>query len=302
MKTESGLCLFLITSLTFLACTSQKKLLPELGAHPSPVIHKQWSVSYHARSVRSSENWSRKIQKGCAHCHTADGYQLEFLQRKESAAPYEETVGLTCEACHSDGGRRGKLRVQDKNLACGGCHDELVSNTSNYLSWCSQGALVSGTGGAEFEGQSAVNGAHSRLKKNCITCHMASPPEGPDGEWVGGHSFRVISKGVSPRVFNSGPCDRCHLGLTLEAVEQFQSKIQSLLDNLESRLPFRTIQTGDSSHAEPRYPADPALSSVQSMAAYNFYMIQKDGTLGVHNPKYIRLLLEDSIRALDKEN
>ncbi|NIM14595.1 MAG: hypothetical protein GTO45_21480 [Candidatus Aminicenantes bacterium] len=34
------------------------------------------------------------------------------------------------------------------------------------------------------------------------------------------------------------------------------------------------------------------------MASYNYYTILRDGTYGVHNPVYIRQLLEHSIEAL----
>ena len=48
---------------------------------------------------------------------------------------------------------------------------------------------------------------------------------------------------------------------------------------------------------------DPSLGErnnpdAEAKAAYNYYFVLKDGTWGVHNPKYIRALLRDSISVL----
>ena len=49
---------------------------------------------------------------------------------------------------------------------------------------------------------------------------------------------------------------------------------------------------------EPRYPADPSLTEVQARASWNYWLIFKDGSLGVHNPRYTRALLRNSIAEL----
>ncbi len=110
-------------------------------------------------------------------------------------------TGITCVTCHAQGseGRRvGPLRAGASKDACRGCHDELVANRSDYLSWCSQWGIFDGTGGAEVPGIDYPGSAHTEMEAGCITCHMATAAEGLDPLAVGGHTFRVKTKGESP--------------------------------------------------------------------------------------------------------
>ena len=45
--------------------------------------------------------------------------------------------------------------------------------------------------------------AHSQMENGCITCHMAPASEGTDPTLVGGHTFRVKTKGDLPPAFNA---------------------------------------------------------------------------------------------------
>jgi len=54
----------------------------------------------------------------------------------------------------------------------------------------------------------------------------------------------------------------------------------------------------DPGRTVPRFPADPSLSEGQASASYNYWLVEKDGSLGVHNPAYSRTLLLGSIEAM----
>jgi hypothetical protein len=138
---------------------------PELAGQTS--IRTQWEASPHARSMDTPDERARMNSPGCARCHTAQGYHREILGRGESAAPYGDAAGITCQACHTIGEAGG------------------------------------------------------------------FGPRRPDPE-----------------------------------------------------------QPGDS---VPRFPADPSLTPIQARASHNYRLVEKDGSLGVHNPVYTRALLEASV-------
>jgi hypothetical protein len=257
-------------------------------------IKQQWARSLHAGSMDTPEERKRMNRPGCAHCHTAQGYRREILEGKESAAPYDDAEGITCAACHNP----DRLEVGDPALragraerACTGCHDILVQNDERGFDSCLQGAMLRGERGGEFAGSDYPTGTHSSVALNCVGCHMASPPAGDAGLNVGGHTFRVITKGESPRLFNPRMCLNCHDPMVLADVTESQAEVRRLMQELRSLLPRQE-------DGEPRFPKDPSLSSIESKGAFNYYFILKDGTWGVHNPPYIRRLLQDSIAAL----
>ncbi len=258
------------------------------------LIRAQWSHSLHSGSMDSPEERERMNQPGCAHCHTAQGYWHEILEGNESEAPYAEVTGLTCYACHAEKdplAGSASLRAGAPDMVCVGCHDILVQNDGQGFSSCLQGAMLRGEGGEEFEGQVYGSSKHSQIIHNCVGCHMAPAIDPATAMRLGGHTFRVITKGEIPRLFNPGPCRDCHEDLTLEDVTQSQAEIKDLMQELKSLLPYQA-------NGEPRFPKDSSLSPTQSKAAYNYHFILKDGTWGVHNPVYIRKLLTDSIQAL----
>ncbi len=260
-------------------------------------IRQQWQASPHARSMDTPEERERMNTAGCARCHTAQGYQHEILAGLESAAPYPEATGLTCMACHAEGeGRRrvGPIRAGAARDACRGCHDELVTNRPNSLSWCSQWGIFEGTGG---RAQTTSASAHSQMENGCITCHMAPAGDGTDPSLVGGHTFRVKTKGDLPRAFNAGSCLSCHKIMTGEILADSQAQLQELLDELGAMLPQRP-DPEDPSRTVPRFPADPSLSALQARASHNYWLVEKDGSLGVHNPGYTRNLLLETIGEL----
>jgi formate-dependent nitrite reductase cytochrome c552 subunit len=271
--------------------SSQENAPPEPQAD---LIQAQWSHSLHSGSMGTPEERERMNQPGCAHCHTAQGYRHEILGENESDAPYTNAQGLTCFACHVEEKPvvgQASLRAGTSDKACTGCHDILVRNDGEGFSSCLQGAMLRGEGGEEFEGQVYETGKHSQIARKCVECHMAPAAYTANELKLGGHTFRVITKEETPRMFNPSPCQECHDDLTLEDVTQSQAEIRELMQELKSLLSLQT-------DGEPKFPKDPSLSPTQSKAAYNYHFIFKDGTWGVHNPVYIRKLLTDSIQAL----
>ena len=266
------------------------------------LIREQWGRSPHALSMDTAEERETMNTPQCAHCHTAQGYIEVILEGKESSAPYENPAGLTCITCHFPqkvAAGDGTLRTEKPKLACTGCHDILVQNDPHGFSSCLQGSMLAGRGGEHFKKTEYETGAHGGIPGGCVGCHMALTPEGRFMYMIGGHSFRVISKGKGGRHLNPAACLGCHEDITLVEVEKSQEFIRAQMARLEGLLPKFTENS--SGKEVPRFPMNSALSETQSKASYNYYFILKDGTWGVHNPVYIRQLLEDSILALEAE-
>jgi formate-dependent nitrite reductase cytochrome c552 subunit len=261
------------------------------------LIQNQWAESLHAGSMDTPEERERMNQPGCAHCHTAQGYWREILGGEPSAAPYQNAIGITCEACHFPDRLEkadAALRAGTKQQACTGCHDILVQNDTGGFSSCLQGSMLRGEGGSEFEGRDYPAGPHGQIARRCVGCHMAPSPGGEAGLSLGGHTFRVITKGETPRLFNGAWCLDCHDDLTLEDVTESQAEVRELMRRLAGLLPSQE-------NGEPRFPEDSVLSDTETKAAFNYYFVLKDGTWGVHNPEYIRALLTDSISFLGSD-
>jgi len=269
-------------------------------------ISNQWSHSPHARFMDSSVDWKRMSQPGCANCHTAQGFwqRLAVIENKNVSdtdrnAPYKDSAGLTCAACHDphdSTGRDFMLRAGKVEDACTACHDLLVQNNAENFSSCPQGAAQKGIGGRLFENEVLPSGGHSQIRKRCVKCHMARSPS-KFGEQVGGHTFRVISKNVQKPVLNTNGCLGCHKSMDIGLVRKSQEKIKASMRQLAALLPQREKKT-PTPWEKPKLPGNPSLTRVQAIASYNYYTILKDGTFGIHNPVYIKNLLEISIKNL----
>jgi hypothetical protein len=120
---------------------------------------------------------------------------------------------------------------------------------------------------------------------------MEDPP-------VGGHTFRVASRGVEPRILNTYACRCCHALMNDEIVRASQERVRALLAELAALLPKASKDQGDSPQSEPAYPGDPALTPSQSRAASAYYLVLRDGTHGVHDPAYTRRVLQEAIAGL----
>jgi hypothetical protein len=265
-------------------------------------IMDQWAHSPHSLSMDTPEEKQKMNQPGCAHCHTAQGYWHEILGKKQSAAPYQNAVGITCIACHYINEPRekdAKLRAGNVEHACTGCHDILVQNDEKGFSSCPQGSILKGKGGMAIGDEVYFSGKHSQIEKNCVGCHMAKSPKGFI-QRVGGHTFRVITKNQKDPVMNTNGCLDCHDTMNLELVRKSQDRVKQQLKALANLLPHRDVKS-PKPWEEPKFPQDPSLSKIESLASYNYYTVWKDGTYGVHNPVYIKKLLAVSIQALKKE-
>lgn len=153
-----------------------------------------------------------------------------------------------------------------------------------------QGMAFTGNGAFEI-GEGYENSLHTTLIENaCITCHMATVTGGRE---AGGHTFRITSEDGE---VNMNGCVACHSdGDALETmIEETQADVLDLLDQLAVKLNAAGILDDDFAYAV--VPND--LTGLQLGALYNYQYVKEDNSLGVHNYKYVKTLLQNSIDAL----
>ena len=218
-------------------------------------------------------------------------------------------TGALCFLCHN--GRRTPSDMAN-HLASG----------SNFFGphWGSQGVMMAGVMGYEYPGTTYTDSFHSSIQDNqCVICHLTDTP-GFDPQDPGydplapGHGLlgiHTMAMSVSPTenaamagIENTdNACNRsgCHTGLSSYdrladadydgdgTISGVQTEITGLLNNLGRLLPPYDLVT-----------VAPALDDTNSTveqrrAAWNWFFVRKDGSLGIHNTDYSVQLLQTAI-------
>ncbi|MEI6563178.1 MAG: hypothetical protein WCO42_02585 [bacterium] len=258
----------------------------------------------------------------CAACHdphsTGMGaYQLRDLPSFTIATNRVITTGgdgRICMNCHHD---RNDAEVK----AVTG-----ISTNSGFISVGGaphhgvQGDMLFGTNAIQY-GMTMPTSRHWEVCSNtCVTCHMQETPANMNTNAlnrVGGHTFMIAYDGggnPSNAVELTEACAPCHVGIDgfnfggedydqNGRVEGVQQEITNMLVQLTWLLPpynglyvsnnliFRSSTTGGA----PINPANTARGISLRKAAYNYWFVWEDRSLGVHNPKYAAALLRASI-------
>jgi hypothetical protein len=290
----------------------------------------QYKMSGHYTGGHYYENAT-----SCAVCHTSQG----FLERLElggmtTSATIEDPLPPNCYTCHQI---HQSYTTEDWNFTkseaeafwvtdeiidigkgnqCVGCHQSRIrelgipsdplppaldSDSMIYLNTTrygphhgSQGLMFVGTGGAERSDVTFESSPHTTLITDaCITCHMATfdPELG-----LGGHQFGVVNEEGE---MNTAGCIQCHSADEAESLrEETQAEIRTMLYALGGRL----MELGllrDTTGANAWRTVQDTFPSAHVGALYNAIFIYEDQTLGVHNAKYARALLEESMKVLD---
>lgn len=283
----------------------------------------QWEHSVHATGGHFTHNAA-----SCAPCHTSQGF-LEALESgsTSTAATVHDPLPQNCYTCHQIhrtfteedwaltqtdpvNFRVGGMADVGKGNLCITCHQArttspAVPDPSNPPASVvltaaqnrfgphhgAQGMLFTGTAGYELEGPEAYkNSVHTNAVKNsCVTCHMATA----NGVTSGGHTFRVADSETG--AINTAGCVQCHsdvAGLNTK-ISNTQNEIASLLGNLKTKLIDKGLLDGNTDLAVPG-----EFKGHELGAFYNYKYISEDKSFGVHNYKYAKALLVNSIAAL----
>ena len=173
-----------------------------------------------------------------------------------------------------------------------------------------QSTMLQGILGAELPGDVAYDPAGTaghRSGSSCVQCHM-TPSEDPE---IGGHSWNV----------NLETCLQCHP--PLDEAEGYTTDLATLLALLQQvegvayevdpetgdpvfdengdYIPTETVVVGIIRPGSESSTNAGIFSDVAAMAAWNYKTVYEDQSKGVHNPKYTKALLKNSIQALQNE-
>jgi hypothetical protein len=283
----------------------------------------QWGNSIHA----TGGNYERN-STDCAVCHTSQGFRERIQTGADTTVDViHNPSNINCYTCHdihdtytvADWG----LRVTDpvtfwatgetfdfgKGNLCASCHQArpadmpTISNnpldsfkiTSNR--WGPhhgpQSSLIVGSAAYKL-GSGYDNNPHASITDECVTCHMADAY----GSQAGGHTWNMTYSLHGAEDFNVPGClaSNCHLSDPTGKIEDLQTEIQGKLDQLQALLEAAGV-----------YNAGTDLANVGMYqnnvagAYFNFVYINEDRSLGVHNPNFARMLLDNSIAALSSQ-
>jgi hypothetical protein len=171
-----------------------------------------------------------------------------------------------------------------------------------------QSNVVTGVGFAEIDGSfsypAAESSSHSDTENgNCTGCHM-----GPYGNGAGGHTWNPALDGCNTAA--------CHDGaLTDFNANNVQTETDALLEELRDLLVAEgVVEFVEEEHYELNpetgeielvitpegYEPIVGLHPVElAQAFFNWIGLEEDRSLGVHNPAYVKALLENSIEAVE---
>lgn len=289
-----------------------------------PIFAAQWSTSTHAMGG----NAAYANRTGCVQCHTSQGF-LEAVAEGSVAAISlpEHPSQITCYTCHKihqtfsdDDWALTKPGAQTLDVKYAGADVIWDKGTSNQCVFCHQSRNVSPAptiGGPDFAIASSRIGPHHGPNANlilgktpfelpgtatpttnphstsggCVTCHMAAPY----GYQAGGHNMGVWYDSHGTATMLKTGCTTCHTNATTltAMINSLTGEISDKMEVLEAQLVAAGI-----------YNLDTELANVGTfdanavLAYLNYNTVKEDRSNGLHNPEYIRVLLDNSIAAM----
>ena len=294
--------------------------------HPT---FEEWSTAGHALVTEiPAEDFSIGILlNNCGKCHSGEFFYRALLNSETIAddaflgVAREDLIAITCVVCHDPHRRTGNAAAPDEgrdfqlrfpevanptptntidaatngsrfNL-CGQCHHSrgrTWQSTSRGPHASVQANIYTGempmpdTDGAVTPLVPSRISVHALAREQCATCHMFRQDFMDEfAPAIAGHTFAV----------NTGGCatSGCHpsAGQASAALTTLQTEIQGKLDDIRMRL-------GDASTWEYAATGGPMDQSTinDNIKKIRFLLkyVEGDGSLGVHNPDYIRDMLD----------
>ncbi|MHA7109763.1 hypothetical protein ACRTDU_06530 [Sunxiuqinia elliptica] len=290
------------------------------GGDNIEAIQGQFAMSVHKSGVNAVAYAGARAS--CAACHSHEGF-VQYAEFGEVFGNITSPNAWECGTCHglhdSFDSDDYALRLTDpvapifndaitmdlqgnSNL-CANCHQSrraepnetnpgeetfYISSTHYGPHHGAQANVVAGVGFAEIDGSSPYPEAGSNFHLNqasCVGCHMAEFSSGQ-----GGHSW----------IPNVDACNDCH-DANLEDYNYggVQTEMHESLAELRDLLLDRGVIAGN--EEDGFHPVVGTYPMIEARAFFNWVGLEEDRSLGVHNPKYVRALLNNSIEALKAE-
>ncbi|HSK48491.1 MAG TPA: hypothetical protein VLA05_10915 [Coriobacteriia bacterium] len=238
------------------------------------------------------------VATDCRACHMARGAEIADAGSVGGVPNLDEVqagLGSLCIACHNGwhppGEQDGELRAPHSSVQA----DMLYGVNTLPV----EGAESTGTASEE-----ASQSPHAKVDDTCVGCHVNAPSEedGPN------HTFAITS-------YEGCQQEGCHEEDMTEGgtaqedydgdgqTESVQAEVEGLLENLQDAVnraagssEFQSeggqvVFTGGGN----RSGDDPVYH-----AAYNYFFVVDDSSMGIHNTQFTVQLLQDSISAVSE--
>ena len=266
-----------------------------------------WETSVHGSGTAAAYAGGRD---GCTGCHSGASFK-KMIAAGANPSTYEgdaaDVTHQDCRTCHqihtsytsadwalSTSAPAVVFAFEDvtydggKGNLCATCHvprrgideadaDGNIEVTSTH--WGPhhgpQSATLLGIGGAgDVEGKP---GAHySMVEDTCVSCHLG---EGQD------HTFLP----------NVAACQECHADIEDFDFSGLQTEVDAMLAELGELLEAEGMYDLEEDH-----PVVGVYPAAQAQALWNYILIEvEDASHGVHNPAYVRALLEASLAVFE---
>lgn len=273
--------------------------------------YESWAKTAHAKDFANFAYAGRTINKytyakgECASCHVV-GYGEPGGYTKDK--PWNEQSSLLrvqCESCHGPGSahavavtaaeRRATTAAKpDPVKSCMKCHvtsygdfptssakDKDLATTPRR-----QGAMLYGINGYEYPGTTYVSSQHKNVVEGaCQTCHISRARP---------HELKADLESCLP----------CHGGATNFNINGRQEETKAMLANLKSVIDSfkkaHSTTTKDQAGKDVVRWDSPENKLAYERALYNYNFVNHDGSKGIHNYKYARQLLADSLANLPR--
>ncbi|MBS4007477.1 MAG: hypothetical protein KGZ45_03505 [Clostridium sp.] len=262
--------------------------------------YSEWQASPHKQIPLEQFPNDPRIGE-CMKCHQASGFAAVVasggnFRETWGPPPQSEPEAVTCVACHSPHGKTEErlLRLPKAEL-CATCHGS---------KW--QNLVLSGSGGHRYSGVDWHSfGEHPHNSGNrCVTCHMARTAGAVS---LGGHTFRM--RAGSGENQNTAACQSCHGETASYEIFGRQKEVTALLDELRllleqhnnGRLPGFQPGACNQCHRGGMQPFEHDPEQILGKAFENYLLVERDKSLGIHNPPYVLQLLRSAIRSVREE-
>jgi hypothetical protein len=255
-------------------------------------------------NISSPSAWECKTCHGIHQSFEETDYALRLAEPinfifDTTATTYDLGNSNLCANCHQS--RRGEPNYESPG-------DEFDITSTHYgPHHGAQSNVLVGVGFAELEGTYSYPAPESASHNDadngrCVGCHMADY-----GNGAGGHTWNPALDGCNT--------EACHNGaLTDFNYNNVQTEIAALLEELRDLLVAQGVvefvevehyelnpETGEIELVVVPEGYEPVVgvhTMVQAQAFFNWIGLEEDRSHGVHNPAYVKALLENSLEAL----
>ena len=277
-------------------------------------IEKQYDESMHG----TGETFERDTNP-CNACHTHQGF-VALVTDGSTIDDVAQPAPVNCRTCHQihmegtvddwaltttaavtlDAG--GTFDLESAANLCANCHQarddglDLTGATVTLSSFRTgyhhgtQANVLTAQTAEDMTGFAIGTSSNIHSAFGCTDCHMQEPY----GAQAGGHTWdmRYVYHGAEAIWVANADCANCHIGDDPFAAQTTQADVEALLAEVADSLRSQGLM-------EPA-PSTYAITGVEFdtdlvKAFLNFKLIEEDYSQGVHNPGYVRQVLNQTL-------